>query len=207
MPTWADDPNLTPEDLERIEAGDLESAGVIATAEVAATTGRRQRRRDRKEAKRQAKEASSDESTDEVDDGDQAVESAETENPEVDAAKPPKKRRRLMKAIAIFVLLALLVSGFVATAAWARRGFFVEFNNSGQVVLYQGRPGGFLWIDPTIEATGAATRDELTDASVELVEDRPTFSSLSDATLFIRRLEMVANDGASGSAADDNGSS
>ncbi len=96
-----------------------------------------------------------------------------------------------MKAIGIFVLLALIVTAFVSTAAWARRGFFVEFNDSGQVVLYQGRPGGLLWIDPTVEATGSATRDELTDASVALVEAQPTFSSLSDATLFIRGLEMV----------------
>ena len=83
------------------------------------------------------------------------------------------------------------MTAFVSTAAWARRGFFVEFNDSGQVVLYQGRPGGLLWIDPTVEATGAATRDELTDASVALVEAQPTFSSLSDATLFIRGLDMV----------------
>ena len=51
-PTWADDPTLTPEDLARIEAGELTPAPSAAD-EVATTAGRRQRRRDRNSAKRE----------------------------------------------------------------------------------------------------------------------------------------------------------
>jgi protein phosphatase len=188
-PTWADDPDVSPEDIARIQAGHLEGVGADPTDEIAAKAGRRHRRRDRRQAKELAETAAAAAAAGALvtattdDEGDEAAD----DTPDT----PPKKRPRLIKAIGIFVLLAILVTGFVSTAAWARRGFFVEFNNSGQVVLYQGRPGGFLWIDPTLEATGAANRDELTDASVTLVEARPTFSSLSDATLFIRGLDLV----------------
>ena len=192
-PTWADDPDVDLDDIERIEAGDLNGSDAGPTDEVAATAGRKLRRRDRREAKERAKQAVAATTvvTSQADATDEAGSAEAEAETETDAAPAPTRKRRLAKAIAIFVLLAVLVTAFVSTAAWARRGFFVDFNNNDQVVLYQGRPGGFLWIDPTVEATGAATRDELTDASVALVEAQPTFSSLSDATLFIRGLELV----------------
>jgi len=192
-PTWADDPDVDLDDIERIEAGDLNGSDADPTDEVAATAGRKLRRRDRREAKERAKQAVAATTvvTSQADATDEAGSAEAEAETETDAAPAPTRKRRLAKAIAIFVLLAVLVTAFVSTAAWARRGFFVDFNNNDQVVLYQGRPGGFLWIDPTVEATGAATRDELTDASVALVEAQPTFSSLSDATLFIRGLELV----------------
>ena len=59
--------------------------------------------------------------------------------------------------------------------------------------MYQGRPGGLLWIDPTVEATGAATRgDTRPMQSVALVTmPPPHFRACNDATLFIRGLELV----------------
>jgi protein phosphatase len=207
-PIWADDPAVTLDDIKRIEAGNLGGSSADPTEEVAVTAGRRQRRRDRRAAKERAMHAPAAVATTTVvtprpstpdEPADDADDASDSDTADSDDAPAPKKKRRLAKAIGIFVLLALLVTAFVSTAAWARRGFYVEFNNSDQVVLYQGRPGGFLWIDPTVEATGAATRDELTDASVALVEARPTFSSLSDATLFIRGLTMVEAE----QAADD----
>lgn len=186
-PTWADEPDVSLDDIARIEAGEVALAGTAA--EVAATPGRRQRRRDRREAKELAAAAAA---TPSPSTSVATEQDAHTDGRADDGAPEPKKRRsRLVKSIGVFILLAVLVTAFVSTAAWARRGFYVEFDDSGQVVLYQGRPGGLLWIDPTVEATGAVTRDELTEASVARVEARPTFSSLSDATLFIRGLEMV----------------
>ncbi|MGA9276709.1 protein phosphatase 2C domain-containing protein [Ilumatobacter sp.] len=112
-----------------------------------------------------------------------------------DAAEAtPKKRSRrsrVLRAILIFVVLALLVAGFATMARWARSGYFVDFDKSGDVVIYQGQPDGFLWFEPTAETDGNPARDELDEASVTLVLARPTFSSLRDATLFIRELDLV----------------
>jgi len=190
MPTWADDPDVTLEEIARIEAGELGGVAADPTKEVVAKSSRRQRRRDRKTAQRDETAPAAAGATDDNDD--------ETSG---DATSP--KRPKLIRAVGIFVALALVVTAFVATAAWARRGYYVDFDNSGQVVLYQGRPDGFLWFDPTAEAIGAASRDELTDESVALVETQPTFSSLSSATLFIRGLDMAEVD----EPDDDTGSS
>jgi protein phosphatase len=190
LPTWADDPDVTLEEIARIEAGELGGVAADPTKEVVAKSSRRQRRRDRKTAQRDETAPAAAGATDDNDD--------ETSG---DATSP--KRPKLIRAVGIFVALALVVTAFVATAAWARRGYYVDFDNSGQVVLYQGRPDGFLWFDPTAEAIGAASRDELTDESVALVETQPTFSSLSSATLFIRGLDMAEVD----EPDDDTGSS
>ncbi len=53
-PTWADDTDVTLDDIARIEGGSGDD-NADPTAEVAATTGRRKRRRDRREAKETAK--------------------------------------------------------------------------------------------------------------------------------------------------------
>ena len=94
--------------------------------------------------------------------------------------------------------MALLIAGFVAVAAWARRGFFVDFNDDDQVVVYQGRPGGLLWFEPTAETAGDLGRDELTEASAADVDERREFSSVADATIFIRELDRLDDEAAEG---------
>lgn len=182
-PTWADDPDAAGIILD---PDDLPADGVLPTEEVAATTiSRRERRRRRKAAKRAGAEGGDQTADDTVAVAD-TVAIADGE-----AADQPSRRSRLLKPLLIFVVLALLVAGFVATAAWARRGYFVDFDDSDEVIVYQGKRGGVLWFDPTAETGGGPSRDELDDESVDLVEDRPTFSSLRDATLFIRALDLV----------------
>ncbi|WP_420451862.1 protein phosphatase 2C domain-containing protein [Ilumatobacter sp.] len=111
-----------------------------------------------------------------------------------DATSDDARRPTLVRAIAAFVVLALLVAGFVALAAWARRGYFVDFDDDDQVVVYQGRPGGLLWFDPTAQTAGGLDRDELSGDAAEAVEDRPTFDSVADATLFVRELDRIGAD-------------
>ena len=113
-----------------------------------------------------------------------------TDTADGDAAEGDGDRRRprLGRAIAAFVVLALLVAGFVAVAAWARRGYFVDFDADDQVIVYQGRPGGLLWFDPTAQTAGGLGRDELSDDGVEQVEERSTFDDLDAATVFVREL-------------------
>ncbi len=204
-PTWAEDTDISTEDIAQMEGADLAATDGNPNPDAAVTGGRRLGRRDRRRTEKRAEQTASTALTGSPDEDADSTEPESTGGSS--AADPPKKKRLLTRATVIFVLLAILVTAFVTTAAWARRGFYVEFNDNEQVVLYQGRPGGFLWIDPTVEATGAATRGELTDASVALVTATPTFSSLNDATLFIRGLEMVEATDADPPTTADDGSS
>ncbi len=87
--------------------------------------------------------------------------------------------------LALLVVGAILVVGFAAFAAWARRGYYVDFNNDDVVTIFKGRTDGVLWFDPTEENTGPP-RDILDDESVVLVETQPRFDSRNEAAVFIR---------------------
>ena len=80
---------------------------------------------------------------------------------------------------------AVLVLAFAILAAWARSGYFVAFDDDGQVGIYQGKQDGVLWFEPTREAIGQYDRDELDDESIELVEQRPEFESQASAAQFV----------------------
>ena len=104
-----------------------------------------------------------------------------------DDGESPKRRRSDRGPKRFFVALvaaAVLVAGFAAFAAWARRGYYVDFNDD-VTTIYKGRTDGVLWFDPTEENTGPP-RDILTDESIELIEDRPRFDTRADAATFIR---------------------
>lgn len=188
VPTWASDP--TP-DADRHDLDDGDAAGGDqAGGDQAADAGdenakgskrrRGKRRRDRHEPQpATAASASADEAS---------------PTPQDEADESTSSRPKLTRAIGVFVAMALLVAGFVAVAAWARRGYFVDFDGDDEVIVYQGRPGGLLWFDPTAETAGGLTRDELTPDSIESIDDQPTFSSVADATIFIRDLQRVDTD-------------
>jgi len=107
------------------------------------------------------------------------------------AAGPTKRRRLGVKgALILFLIAALLVVVFVFTASWARSGYFVEFDEDDEAIIWKGQTDGFLWFDPTRETPAGPERDELTEESAEAVEERPRFDSRSDADEFIRSLEL-----------------
>ena len=105
-------------------------------------------------------------------------------------ATPTKKRWGFKRFAILFVIAAIVVIGFVFTASWARSGYFVEFDEGDQAIIYKGQTDGFLWFDPTRETPEGPERDELTDESVDRVEERPRFNSRSAADDFIRSLQL-----------------
>jgi hypothetical protein len=78
------------------------------------------------------------------------------------------------------------------TAWYARRTYFVTFNEAGRVTVYQGRPGGLLLWDPTVIQRTSVTREDLPEDAVLDVEDTKEFSSRSDAIAFAARVETRA---------------
>lgn len=216
-PVWADDPDITLDDIRRIEAGELEIGSPRASSpedEVVAKRSRRQRRRDRKSAAADpapdaepdpgATSAAALVTTDHVTDADASANpAAKPASGDASARGDAAKRPRLGRAIAAFVVLALLISAFVAFAAWARRGYFVDFDTNDRVTVYQGKPGGVLWFDQTIASRGQITRDGMSDDGVESVEDQPSFSSFTDAVLFVRELPRAGADNTADDEAAD----
>ena len=105
-----------------------------------------------------------------------------------DAETPPRAKRSdrgPKRFLALLAVGAILVASFAAFAAWARRGYYVDFNDNDVVTIFKGRTDGVLWFDPTEENTGPP-REILDDESVVLVEMQPRFVSRIEAALFIR---------------------
>ena len=73
---------------------------------------------------------------------------------------------------------------FVVFTAWARSGWFVAFDDDDQAIIYEGRPGGVLWVDPTENAAGPE-RSEFDPDVAEEIDSEPTFDSFDEAFEFI----------------------
>ena len=104
---------------------------------------------------------------------------------QVPAVSAPRRRRRLAGFLGGLGVLAVLILAFVITAAYARRGYFVAFDTSNDVVIYRGQPDGFLWFDPTLENATVFNRTQLDELSIARVVRRPEFGSLSNAQEFV----------------------
>jgi serine/threonine protein phosphatase PrpC len=124
----------------------------------------------------------------------------------VPAADAPVRKRSRTASFVRFLLVvgfaAVLVLGFAILAAWARSGYYVAFDDEDRVVIYQGREDGFLWFDPTVEAYGQYTRDELDDESVALVDDNVHFETQESAARFVAERLQPAEDEPTASSSD-----
>jgi protein phosphatase len=105
-----------------------------------------------------------------------------------DGSTPPPARRpgrrRLGTFLALLGVAVVLTLGVTILSAWARSGYFVTFDGD-DVVIYRGRPGGVLWFDPTFEARGPFTRDQLDERSIAEVEAERTFETRRRAQQFV----------------------
>lgn len=70
----------------------------------------------------------------------------------------PRLRRLTWRTLGFVVVLLAILAAAAGAVGWYSRGnYFVGYDNAGQVTIYKGRPGGFLWFKPTIEThTGIA---------------------------------------------------
>jgi protein phosphatase len=101
--------------------------------------------------------------------------------------------RRFTWRVVLFVLALLAIIGVaVGSVGWyANRSYYVAFNDKNQVAIFQGRPGGVLWVDPRVEQTFTdLTRDQLTGVQVDRLEDQPSFTSKRDATRAVETLRF-----------------
>ncbi len=100
-------------------------------------------------------------------------------------ATPKRRKRRLIGFFGGLGVLAVLVLALVIAGAWARRSFFVAFNDDDTVVIYRGRKDGFLWFDPTVQNLTVVKKDQLDAPSISRVDQRPVFDSAGAAAEFV----------------------
>ncbi len=105
------------------------------------------------------------------------------------AADEPRSRRLTWRVAAFAVALLLLVALVVGALGWyARKTYFVTIDDE-QVTIFKGRPGGFLWFDPTVEErTGIALAD-VPEAELADLEDGIDQATPADAQNYVENLQ------------------
>lgn len=102
-------------------------------------------------------------------------------------------RTRFTWRVVLFVALILAVLGGAwATIVWyGTSTYFVGFDEE-EVVIYRGRPGGLLWIDPTVEERTPIAREDVPTRYVRSLEDGREQPTLDDARRVVENIRRDA---------------
>jgi serine/threonine protein phosphatase PrpC len=113
-------------------------------------------------------------------------------NPTDETVESKKKSDRGPRRFILSMLLAAaIVVSFAFLASWARRGYYIQFNDADVATIYKGQTDGVLWFEPTVDSPGPA-RDILDDNTIEAIEARPRFSTRRDAVEFITTIPTTS---------------
>ena len=88
-----------------------------------------------------------------------------------------------------------LASFFLVILAGERMSF-IGFDSSENVAVYRGRPGGFLWFQPTIDTQTELAGDELPEDILRDVALNRTFTSSSQAQKYLSLIQIAIVDAA-----------
>ena len=112
-------------------------------------------------------------------------------------AKSRSRSRIILGGLGVTALvLAILGIAYWAVSWYASSNYYVDATD-GNVVIYQGTPGGFLTWDPEVVEVTDLTVSELSPATQQMVNDQREFDSLDKAEAFVDRLaEQSAADNA-----------
>jgi PPM family protein phosphatase len=108
------------------------------------------------------------------------------------APAPPPQARALTVRVVLFVLalVAILIVAGLVVGWYARGSYYVGLSN-GRVVIFQGRPGGTLWFDPTVKERTALSPDQLLPYQLSALHAGQQESSLSAARAYVNRLQTT----------------
>ena len=103
------------------------------------------------------------------------------------------RRRRRWTGILMFVIAVLGIFGIaIAAITWYGRSTFFVGVHDGKVTLFRGRPGGVLWIEPTIEKTYDVSRDDLRPSDRARVDAGTDVRDTAAGDQYVRNLLNAA---------------
>ena len=112
-------------------------------------------------------------------------------------AAAPRARTRFTWRVAIFLIALVGVFAFAAyTVQWIADNTYYVAVDDGEVVIFQGRPGGLLWTQPKVaESTGIelATVPVEFRSDIEKGKDQP---SLEEARAYLARITTEIDEAA-----------
>lgn len=121
--------------------------------------------------------------------GDPNADDPNPDDPSPDDIVLPPVAKVFTWRLAAFVVavLMVLVALVGSLAVYARSAYYVGVEGQ-EIVIYQGRPGGVLWFDATLEERSGLLVDALEPHDAELVVDGLEFDNLEDAEAHVEDL-------------------
>jgi protein phosphatase len=105
-----------------------------------------------------------------------------------DRERVPLRRRLSWRVVGFGLLLVVVIGGAFATIQWYGTGAYYVGFDGDEVVIYQGRPGGVLWIDPEVEQRTRIDKADVPPRTLGAVEDGSEQASLQDAKVFVANM-------------------
>jgi serine/threonine protein phosphatase PrpC len=102
-----------------------------------------------------------------------------------------RPRRRLLTwrvGVFFFALLAIVAVG-LGVILWAGNNTYFVGLDGDEVVIFRGRPGGVLWIDPELEERSGIQIEQVPAASVDAVRSGVEEPSLDEAQRYVANLQ------------------
>ena len=106
-----------------------------------------------------------------------------------DPARTTLRDRMTWRSLAFALVVLGVVGGAFLTIQWyGSSTYFVAFDGD-RVAIFQGRPGGLLWIDPELEQRTDLERDEVPARYRRALEEGSEQSSLAAARRYVLNIE------------------
>jgi hypothetical protein len=104
----------------------------------------------------------------------------------------PRNRPITIRVVGFFVLLVAVAAAAVGGTAWyARAGYYVGLRD-GRITIYQGRPGGVLWWQPTVKQVTPYTADDVESYHLPALRSGVEEPTLRAATVYVANLRNEA---------------
>ncbi|MBO0729542.1 MAG: Stp1/IreP family PP2C-type Ser/Thr phosphatase [Acidimicrobiaceae bacterium] len=102
--------------------------------------------------------------------------------------RPARTRMVTVRVVAFFVVLLIVLGAGAAAIAWYGRSSYFVGLQGNELTIFQGRPGGVLWMQPTIKERTGVTTDQVESQRLPALRAGQTESSVQSARQYITRL-------------------
>ena len=105
----------------------------------------------------------------------------------------PKAKMITLRVVGFFALLLVILGLAAAAIAWyARSSYFVGLRGD-KVTIFQGRPGGVLWFEPTVSSPTSLTTAGVLPHEIPRLRAGQEEASLADARRYVSSLVAEAS--------------
>ncbi|MDQ6909318.1 MAG: Stp1/IreP family PP2C-type Ser/Thr phosphatase [Actinomycetota bacterium] len=102
----------------------------------------------------------------------------------------PSPRRFTWRVAAFFTALAVVAAvGVLAVSWYARNAYYVGLDGD-RVAIFKGRPGGFLWFEPTLQEHKSLTVADIVPAQVTVLRAGKEESTKAEADRYVNRIRQ-----------------